>query len=265
MCLGVEKIYKPIQIPYILSKHFCEDLIYREEAIDELSDFVICRWDISSRTEKTMAVENIIVTDGCIDVIVVYDKKLIGFSGMSRTDFLFKIDLPCRSFGFRLKPGAFVQLLGVPALKAMDNFYYLAEFDENFDEDVFFSQPYEKAKKTVEDYLFGLKFGKEPDKFTNLFDNLSYDIPQTTKELYERLHFSPRQCQRLFLKHFGIAPQTVLSILRFQKCLETLTSLNAKPSDALSASSFYDQSHFIKDFKRNIGITPFELIRMYKS
>jgi AraC-like DNA-binding protein len=81
--------------------------------------------------------------------------------------------------------------------------------------------------------------------------------------MYERLGFSPKQTQRIFSANFGLTPKVVLSILRFQKCLHILTSGKAVPSDVLNLVNFYDQAHFINDFKRNIGITPFELVRKY--
>jgi AraC-like DNA-binding protein len=55
-----------------------------------------------------------------------------------------------------------------------------------------------------------------------------------------------------------------LCLIRFQKCLEILTGGKAAPSDILNITAYYYQSHFIKDFKRNVGLTPFELIRRYK-
>ncbi len=97
-----------------------------------------------------------------------------------------------------------------------------------------------------------------------LFNALSKSVPGAVNELYTMLHFSPRQCQRLFAMHYGITPQLALCILRFQKCLEILTTGEARPYDAMNAAGYYDQSHFIKDFKRNLGITPLELVRKYQ-
>ncbi len=56
----------------------------------------------------------------------------------------------------------------------------------------------------------------------------------------------------------------VLSILRFQRCLQILTSNQAKPADILTVTNYYDQPHFNKDFKRHLGITPLELMARYK-
>ncbi|MDR3265261.1 MAG: helix-turn-helix domain-containing protein, partial [Synergistaceae bacterium] len=136
--------------------------------------------------------------------------------------------------------------------------------DKAFVFDAFFSLSFEQAKERFKEYLSKLISDKIPDNFTSLFDSLSQSPPVTAGELYNQLHFSARQCQRLFAKHFGLTPQMVLCLIRFQKCLEILTGGKAAPGDILNITTYYDQSHFIKDFKRNIGLTPFELIRRYK-
>ena len=41
-------------------------------------------------------------------------------------------------------------------------------------------------------------------------------------------------------------------------------SSDAKPNDILDATTYYDQSHFIKDFKKHIGLTPIEYIKAQK-
>lgn len=256
-------MYYPIQIPYILNKNFSKNIMYSEEIVESLQNFVICFWEMQSLSDTEKSVENIIITDGCIDLVVGYDDREIGYAGMSKTNFNYNIDLPARFFGARLKPGVFHQLTGLPAKTAMDTYIPLDEVDKNFNSDLFFSLSFEQAKEYFKDYFYKLIYDKKPDFFTQMFDALSKDPPHTTAELYQRLYFSPRQCQRLFEKHFGITPQMVLCILRFQQCLEVLTSGKASPGDIFAITTYYDQSHFIKDFKRNIGLTPLELIKKY--
>ena len=56
----------------------------------------------------------------------------------------------------------------------------------------------------------------------------------------------------------------VLSIIRFQNCLELLISSEVDSSEVLSQIEYYDQSHYIKDFRKNIGITPSDFIKIYR-
>jgi len=258
-------MYYPIQIPNILNKSFAEAMNYSEEVVPAFQDFVICLWEILPRSEQKATTDQIIIADGCIDFVIDYDYKHIGFAGMSKTLFQDEISLPSRYIGARLKPGAFHALTGLPATAAMDKAYRLNKLDKNFDPDAFFALPFDEAKKFLKSYLGNLIANKQPTEFTTLFDEFSADIPNSVTEIYEKLHFSPKQCQRLFSKHFGLSPQMVLCIIRFQKCLELLTTNKELPNDVLDKLNYYDQSHFIKDFKKNIGLTPFELVRRYTS
>jgi AraC-like DNA-binding protein len=257
-------MYYPVQIPFILNQRFAEVIRYTEEIPQSFGDFVICFWEMTPLTKREIEVDNVIVTDGCIDLVVEYDSKRIGYAGMSKTEFHYRIDSYSRSMGARLKPGAFHQLTGLPAGAAMDTFLPLDTADKAFDVDAFFALSFEQAKVRFKEYLNKLISDKIPDNFTLLFDALSQLSPVTAGDLYDQLHFSSRQCQRLFAKHFGLTPQMALCLIRFQKCLEILTGGKAAPSDILNITAYYDQSHFIKDFKRNVGLTPFELIRRYK-
>jgi AraC-like DNA-binding protein len=260
-----ETVYYPIQIPYILHKPFSEVLQYSETTEAPSSDFVICFWEMYPKTERATSVSNVIVTDGCIDLVVDYDAKQIGFAGMNKTEFDYRINLPTRCFGARLKPGAFHQLFSLPATAAMNTFLPIDKVDKNFDCGSFFSLSFGEARAFFRTYFAEKSVKTIPNQFVRLFDELSDNIPVSVAELYERVRYSPRQCQRLFVQNFGLSPQLVLSILRFQYCLKVLTAGMAKPSDILNFTSYYDQSHYIKDFKRNLGLTPFELLRRYKT
>ncbi len=258
-------MYYPIQIPYILNMEFSRNMQYIEESADDCGGFAICYWEMQPLSERKLSVANIIATDACIDLVTGFDERSIGFVGMSTTEFNFELELPSRSFGVRMMPGAFHQLTGLPASAAMDSFLPVEAAFNDFDRVLFFSLPFEHAKEYFKQIFVRHTQDKSPDEFTLLFHMLSVETPSTVTELCRKLHLSPRQCQRLFGLHYGITPKMALSIVRFHKCMEILTSPKAKPSDILSVTGYYDQPHFIKDFKRNIGITPLELIRTYQS
>jgi len=207
--------------------------------------------------------ENVIVTDGCIDLIVDPSEKRIGFSGMSATHFHYEIHLPIWFFGARLGPGVFRLLTGHSAADAMDRFLPLVDVDRTFNPHSFFSLSPEKIKMETKNILLKLMKQTYPNTFTELFNKLCNNPPANTTMLADMLHFSPRQCQRLFKLHFGFPPKLALSILRFQKCLKILCSGQASPADILNLTTYYDQSHMIKDFQKNLGITPFQLIHKY--
>jgi AraC-type DNA-binding domain-containing proteins len=258
-------MYVPVQVPFLLNSAFRENLEYRESSALELGGFGICLWEMRSRHDVRSTVRNVIVADGCIDIVVAFDEKQIGFSGMSRTDFEYEIECPARYFGVRLMPGAFHQLTGLPASVAMDQFLPFEEVFMDFSEEEFFSLSFDEAKEYLKAYLVGKINDQLPNEFTELFHGLAENLPASTKELWEGLYVSSRQCQRLFLKYYGLSPKMVLSIVRFQSCLQLLTVSKANSVEVASLLGYYDQPHFIRDFKRNMGITPRELVRLYES
>ena len=258
-------MYYPLQIPYLLDETFSSWVRYRETVSEALSPFVICHWEMQAPTMDSACARNIIVADGCIDLVVDFDGRQIGFSGMRQTVFDDTISGPCYFFGARMKPGAFSQMTGLPASTAMNQFLPLCEVFPDFDADDFFSRSFSQAQDYFADLLLGLWGKKVPDLYTTLFDALYEDGFLTVSDLAAKLHMSARQCQRQFSVRFGLTPKMVLSILRFQKCLEILTSDGAGSSEVLAATDYYDQPHFIRDFKANLGITPLELLRRYRA
>ncbi|MCL2370043.1 MAG: AraC family transcriptional regulator [Firmicutes bacterium] len=257
--------YYPIQIPYVLSKEFSKAICYTEDIIADLNDFVICVWKMSSRlNEPSIVTNHVIVADGCIDLVADFRYKEIGFAGMSKTKFGDKIKIPSLYIGARLKAGAFQVITGLDASVAMDNFLPLSKVYKGFNQKNFFEEDESAAKEKFIELLKNLIKDKIPNEYITLFDKLYSDLPDTTKKLYDKIGYSPKQCQRLFDKHFGLTPQMVLSVLRFQKCLSVLVGGESNPSEALEQVNYYDQAHFANDFKKHIGITPTDLIKLYK-
>lgn len=259
---GSPFMYYPLQIPYLLDSKFSQDVIYKEY-IPQNQSFILCYWSMDSIHSLSRSVNNIVVTDGCIDLVVDFTNQEIGFSGMSETVFDFPFDVPSFSFGARLMPGAFHQLTGLPATAAMDQFLPLQEVWQEFDHTHFFSLDVELAKTFFRDFLEVKTLGLAPSSYTTLFSKLSIQLPATAQELYRTLFLSARQCQRNFLKHYGLSPKKVLSIIRFQSCLLFLTTQGDK-RNVSAFQHYYDQPHFINDFKKHIGLTPTELLAMYE-
>lgn len=66
-----------------------------------------------------------------------------------------------------------------------------------------------------------------------------------------------RQLERKFLKQIGISPKQLGKVIRLQSALQMM--LNEQPESLTSIayeSEYYDQAHFIRDFKEFTGTTP---------
>ncbi len=256
-------MYYPIQLPYILDSSFSEAVKYTEEIIAEYTRYIICLWEINSRNSLIGEVNNIIVMDGCIDLVIDFDHKVVGFSGMKKTEFNFKISLPCNYFGLRLMPGVFYQLTNIEATKAMDSFILIENVFEDFDIGLFKKLDYEKAKVYVVEFIKRKLGDLDTDIYTSMFSDITENPSINVDDVYNMFNLKPRQCQRIFQRYYGLSPKQVLSIVRFQYCIKVLISNDSKPTDILDVF-YYDQSHYINDFKSNIGLSPFDFVNMYK-
>lgn len=78
-------------------------------------------------------------------------------------------------------------------------------------------------------------------------------------ELATTAGVSARQLERQFATHVGLSPKRFLRVLRFQQVLAVLrdpSSSSAGWADVAAQHGFYDQAHFINDFKAFTGETP---------
>lgn len=70
-----------------------------------------------------------------------------------------------------------------------------------------------------------------------------------------------RQMERKFTKQIGISPKQLGKIIRLQAALKILLNNEAGTLTAVAyESGYYDQTHFIKDFREFTGISPKEFL-----
>lgn len=79
----------------------------------------------------------------------------------------------------------------------------------------------------------------------------------TVAELAAAHGLSARSLERLFARHVGLSPKTVARVLRFQAALRALMSdPGTALADVAAACGYFDQAHFVRDFRRFTGGVP---------
>lgn len=79
----------------------------------------------------------------------------------------------------------------------------------------------------------------------------------TVAELADRHAVSPRTLQRLFREYVGVGPKWVLKRYRMHEAAERIAAGEAGSGAELAFELGYsDQSHFISDFRSQIGLSP---------
>ncbi|MDO3645051.1 AraC family transcriptional regulator [Mucilaginibacter sp. L3T2-6] len=79
------------------------------------------------------------------------------------------------------------------------------------------------------------------------------------RDVSARFGFSERYIQKLFCNWVGITPQKYFAVRRFNKSLELVRSSEESLTAIAFQCGYYDQAHFIKEFKSYTGLTPGEV------
>lgn len=82
------------------------------------------------------------------------------------------------------------------------------------------------------------------------------DFLERVNSIAARHGVSPRYLQKLFVTYTGLSPRLVLKIGRFQQSLRLLSQKQSSLTAIAYQCGYYDQSHFIKDFRDFTGLVP---------
>jgi len=76
------------------------------------------------------------------------------------------------------------------------------------------------------------------------------------KDLAESLNISQRQIERILKNYIGTSPKRLSEFIQFKTSIDLLQKYNLSLVEIAGASGYFDQAHFIKNFKKFTGITP---------
>lgn len=211
-----------------------------------------------------------VVSDGCIDIFLDHTDPSQNFiMGFCRKYTEFAIGHEFDYIGIRFLPAAFPFLFGINA-KTLSNRsqelqHVLPHWGRWISSEINPSQPFDKIVFLFNGKLKAQLRQRELEYDPRFFNALHCILQKngfldTEKDLNTGL--SPRQLRRIFNYYIGTTPKAFSNVVRFQHIL------NAKPShQSLKESKlyydvgFFDQAHFIKNFKTFYGVTPSEAFR----
>lgn len=77
------------------------------------------------------------------------------------------------------------------------------------------------------------------------------------EQISNKVGYSQKHLIKLFKDNVGLTPKGFLKIIRFQKAIEEIAATKVPDwTDIAFESGYYDQAHFINDFKTFSGFTP---------
>lgn len=85
----------------------------------------------------------------------------------------------------------------------------------------------------------------------------------TVDELSKVFKITYRTLHRIFVREIGVTPKEYLRILRFNRVCKIINKYPELDwSDLIYSCGYYDQSHFIHDFKDIIKATPYQFLKL---
>lgn len=139
---------------------------------------------------------------------------------------------------------------------SLDEVFEKSKVDE-VREKLSFASTDKQRIKVVEQFLLTQLKDIETDKIIIEAVKLIYQSKGTIqiKELIDKLYISQSAFEKRFRKMVGTSAKKFASIIRFNSVLENLNEAKSL-TEICYENNFFDQSHFIKDFKQFTGSTP---------
>ncbi len=242
-----------------------------------LSAFVKCFWSLDA-LPLGIAERQLIVPDGCMEMIFHYGDLYQQYAEdgsyfVQPRSFVFgqitrHLEIAATGtsgiMAARFLPDGYVPFLTVELSKMENRAVPIKDLfgDEGsrLEHSVLSASTNEERIKIIEQFLISkLSTSKAVDSISkssvevllNLKGQVSVD------ELSNQLGISKRQLERKFSSAIGLSPKQLSKMIRLQATLKRLeqkrfTSLTALAYDG----GYFDQSHFIKDFKEFTGMSP---------
>lgn len=160
-----------------------------------------------------------------------------------------------------LKPNALSTIFGLDAHELTDKYAGLNEIIRNDLTDRILYETHLSGKIEVISHFILDQAKKNSSKKSANSDSLM-EVLQTQrfcnlKDIQRHFNLSERSLERKFKYEVGVSPKMFIRIKRFQNALD---QIRQQKFESLSQTAYehfyYDQSHYISDFKKFAGTTP---------
>lgn len=191
-----------------------------------------------------------------------FKTRLYGFHKMP---FTVNIESNLEQICIIFKPSALRAFTKVPygdLVNSDDFFDILSHRDNTVLEQIFEEKEFSiKADKLEHLLLTNLKY-EVPAKFKEILYLISNDTNcnLTVDTLSKNLNISSSSLFRLFKNNLGQNPQSYLKTIRFRNSLNEILSNQKTLTSVAHNNQYFDQSHFINDFKFFSGCSPNKLL-----
>jgi hypothetical protein len=230
---------------------------------NNLKQFIYCYWNLQSKNQFESPLQYNVITDGCVDIY--FDMNLLENSyimGFHKSYKTFNIEKPFHYFGIRFFPSGFPTITGIGGNELKNAIIKLA--------DVF-----PELQKHLIDLNDKISVETLPTILNLFFENyLARNFKSTDSRILQTLHLiykemgnlrvdnelekslCTRHFNRLMNYYIGSSTKSFCNVVRFQSLLSKTLLDNSTDIKLYLEMGYFDQAHFIKDFKAMYGKTP---------
>jgi AraC-like DNA-binding protein len=217
----------------------------------KLAGYIACYWTLDGRSRAP----ELILPDGCMEMIANYEEP---FEALSPRGVLepqpqtFVVGQITRAmvvrprgragvFGVRFRPGGARAFLPFPQQEIAGRVVSL-------------DLVYPGERRELEDRLGSARSDQERVAAADAFL-----LPRCSETARIPAGLSARQYRRRFEQEVGLTPKAFERVRRLQRAIGTLSK--GSLAEVAAEAGYYDQSHFIRDFREFSGMTPTEYLR----
>jgi hypothetical protein len=260
---NIRKLYHPVQPAVSLESN---DVVYEEMHPDpKLQPLIYCYWQLKTMQQLTEDFYYRVVADGCMDIFFNLDYTQENFvMGFSNAYTEFPLPAQFNYVGVRFLPAAFPQIFKINAAELTNRFENLIDITPHTSKFITSrfepSLTSEQIRRLLDDYFVTLLSDSDIAMDKRFYGALDIILRhQGTLNIERELNtgISSRQLRRLFEFYIGDSAKTFSKVVRFQNILQAKPSSESLRKNKLFFDAgYYDQAHFIKEFKTLFGTTP---------
>lgn len=236
--------------------------IARHAPADDLAFFVerhwIIRWDLRDRPPHQQET----LPQPCVNMVIEAGRSAV--HGVGTRKFAALLEGRGQVVGTKWKPGAFYPFLGRPVAEITDRSLPLGEvFGEGAGglEEAVLAAEDDAAQIALVEALLRSRLPARDENVAMVVEVVQMALADRemtrVEELAARSGLSPRTLQRLFQRYVGVSPKWVIRRFRLHEAADRVAEGTVVDWAALAHElGYFDQAHFSRDFKAQVGHTP---------
>lgn len=238
-----------------------------EKLASVLEHYWIVEWDL--RGQKPYVQE--VLPHPCVHLTVEGDGSKV--YGVMTGKFSYRLTGEDRVLGIKFKPGAFYPFWGSPVSEITNASLSLREaFGAEgvaFETAVLGAKSDGEMVEVAEAFLLGRspELGADAKLVERIVASIVEDRELTTVEdVAMKFGLGKRKLQRLFYRYVGVGPKWVILRGRVHDATDRLADGDTANWAELALDlGYFDQAHFVRDFKALVGVTPATYARRVRS